>query len=88
VLGASIANVWKLLSGDFVMLVMAACVIAGPIAWYFMSGWLKNYTYRTDLSWWIFAATGLGAFIITLFTVSFQAIRAALVNPVKSLRSE
>ncbi|MCF0073339.1 ABC transporter permease [Dyadobacter sp. CY261] len=88
VLGASIANLWKLLSTDFVVLVLVACVISGPIAWYFMSGWLKTYTYRTELSWWIFAATGLGALGITLLTVSFQAIRAALINPVKSLRAE
>ncbi|SEI44617.1 ABC-type antimicrobial peptide transport system, permease component [Dyadobacter sp. SG02] len=88
VLGASVANLWKLLSTDFVMLVIIACVISGPIAWYFMSGWLKAYSYRTEISWWIFAGTGLGALGITLLTVSFQAIRAALINPVKSLRAE
>ena len=88
VLGASIANLWQLLSTDFIMLVMLACVISGPIAWYFMSGWLENYYYRTELSWWIFAGTGLGALLVTLLTVSFQAIRAALINPVRSLRAE
>jgi putative ABC transport system permease protein len=88
VLGASVTNLWKLLSTDFVLLVLISCVIAGPIAWYFMSGWLKNYTYRAELSWWIFALTVLGAIVITLLTVSFQAIRAALTNPVKSLRAE
>ncbi|MET7254354.1 ABC transporter permease [Dyadobacter fermentans] len=88
VLGASIANLWQLLSTDFIMLVMLACVISGPIAWYFMSGWLQNYYYRTGLSWWIFAGTGFGALLITLLTVSFQAIRAALINPVRSLRAE
>lgn len=88
VLGASVTNLWKLLSTDFVLLVLISCVIAGPIAWYFMSGWLKNYTYRAELSWWIFALTAFGAIAITLLTVSFQAIRAALVNPVKSLRAE
>jgi ABC-type antimicrobial peptide transport system permease subunit len=88
VLGASVANLWRLLSTDFVLLVLISCVIAGPIAWYFMSGWLKNYTYRAELSWWIFALTALGAILITLLTVSFQAIRAALTNPVKSLRAE
>lgn len=88
VLGASIANLWQLLSTDFIMLVMLACVISGPIAWYFMSGWLQNYYYRTELSWWIFAGTGFGALLITLLTVSFQAIRAALINPVRSLRAE
>jgi putative ABC transport system permease protein len=88
VLGASIANLWQLLSTDFVMLVMLSCVISGPIAWYFMKGWLEGYYYRTELSWWIFAGTGFGALLITLLTVSFQAIRAALINPVKSLRAE
>ena len=88
VLGASIANLWQLLSTDFILLVMLACIISGPIAWYFMSGWLQNYYYRTELSWWIFAGTGLGALVITLLTVSFQAIRAALINPVRSLRAE
>jgi len=88
VLGASIANLWQLLSTDFVVLVILACVISGPIAWYFMSAWLQNYYYRTELSWWIFAGTGLGAIAITLSTVSFQAIRAALINPVKSLRND
>ncbi|GGM79417.1 ABC transporter permease [Dyadobacter beijingensis] len=88
VLGASIANLWQLLSTDFVVLVLVACIISGPIAWYFMSGWLKNYSYRTEISWWIFLGTAFGALAITLLTVSFQAIRAALINPVKSLRSE
>ncbi|NIJ51827.1 ABC transporter permease [Dyadobacter arcticus] len=88
VLGATVANLWQLLSKDFVVLVIISCFIAGPVSWYFMNGWLKNYTYHTEISWWIFAATALGALGITLLTVSFQAIRAALMNPVKSLRSE
>ena len=88
VLGASVANLWQLLSTDFVVLVIVACVISGPIAWYFMRGWLQNYSYRTEMSWWIFAGTGIGALAITLLTVSFQAIRAALISPVKSLRAE
>jgi putative ABC transport system permease protein len=88
VLGASVANLWQMLSFDFVVLVIVACVIAGPIAWYFMNGWLQNYAYHDELSWWIFAATGLGALVVTLLTVSYQAIRAALLDPVKSLRSE
>ncbi|RIV21321.1 ABC transporter permease [Fibrisoma montanum] len=88
VLGASVANVWQMLSKDFVVLVLIACLIAVPIAYYFMSGWLQNYQYRTELSWWIFAVAILGAVLLTLLTVSFQAIKAALVNPVKSLRSE
>lgn len=88
VLGASVPQLWQLLSKDFVVLVMLSCLIAIPVAWYFLYGWLQNYEYRTELSWWIFAASALGALIITLLTVSFQAIKAALMNPVKSLRSE
>ncbi|RYC69181.1 ABC transporter permease [Spirosoma sordidisoli] len=88
VLGASVLNLWSLLSKDFVFLVLIAFGIATPIAWYFLSGWLQKYEYRTELSWWIFAASGAGALAITLLTVSFQAIKAALMDPVKSLRSE
>jgi putative ABC transport system permease protein len=88
VLGASVFNLWGLLSKDFVVLVIISLIIASPIAYYFMHNWLQNYQLRTDLSWWIFAATGFGALIITLMTVSFQAIKAALANPVKSLRTE
>ena len=88
VLGASVVNLWQMLSKDFVILVIIACLIAAPLAWYFMDAWLQKYTYRDKISWWIFAATGAGALAITLLTVSFQAIKAALINPVKSLRSE
>ncbi|GHB83683.1 ABC transporter permease [Persicitalea jodogahamensis] len=88
VLGASVASLWRLLSKDFVFLVLIALLIASPLAWYFMEGWLQKYNYRTELSWWVFAAAGTGALVITLLTVSFQAIKAALMNPVKSLRSE
>ncbi|MPR34848.1 ABC transporter permease [Salmonirosea aquatica] len=88
VLGASVASLWRLLSKDFVLLVLIALLIAAPVAWYFLNGWLQKYTYRTELSWWIFAAAGAGALAITLLTVSFQAVKAALMNPVKSLRSE
>jgi hypothetical protein len=88
VLGASVANLWALLSKDFVVLVSIAFGIATVIAYYFLHNWLQNYEYRTELSWWIFAVAGSGALVITLLTVSFQAIKAALVNPVKSLRSE
>jgi putative ABC transport system permease protein len=63
-------------------------LIAAPLAWYFMNNWLQNYQYRTEISWWIFALAGIGAFVITILTVSYQAIRAALANPVKSLRTE
>lgn len=88
VLGASVTSLWRLLSRDFVVLVIIALLIASPLAWYFMDGWLQKYTYRTGLAWWVFVLAGIGAITITLLTVSFQAIKAALMNPVKSLRSE
>lgn len=88
VLGATVFNLWSLMSKDFLALVSIAIVIAIPTAYYFMQGWIKNYNYHTDLSWWIFAGTAAGAIIITLLTVSFQGIKSALMNPVKSLRSE
>ncbi|MBA4055644.1 MAG: ABC transporter permease, partial [Marivirga sp.] len=88
VLGASVSNLWRMLSKDFVVLVIISCVIAIPIAYYFMNGWLQKYQYRTEVSWWIFLITCIGAIAITLLTVSFQAIKAALMNPVNSLRSE
>jgi len=88
VMGASVVDLWGLLSKDFVGLVVIALVIALPAAGFFMHRWLEKYTYRTDLAWWIFAATGFGAILITLLTVSYQGIRAALANPVRSLRSE
>lgn len=88
VVGASVFNLWTLLSKDFVALVIIACAIAIPLAWYGMHQWLQKYDYRTDISWWIFAAAIIGAMIITLATVSYQAIKAAVANPVKSLRSE
>jgi ABC-type antimicrobial peptide transport system permease subunit len=88
VLGASVFGLWRLMSRDFVTLVIIALFIAMPIALYFMRGWLQHYTYRAELSWWIFAVTAGSAIMITLLTVSFQAIKAALANPVKSLRSE
>ena len=88
VLGASVFNVWRLLSKDFVMLVLLSCAIAIPVAYYFLHGWLQKYEYRTEISWWIFAVAVMGALLITLITVSFQAIKAAIANPVKSLRTE
>ncbi|MBC8152635.1 MAG: ABC transporter permease [Bacteroidetes bacterium] len=88
VLGASVLNLWGLLSKDFVVLVVIAVAIATPIAYYFLKNWLQQYQYRTELSWWIFAVSGAGALVITLLTVSFQSVKAALMNPVKSLRSE
>ncbi len=88
VLGASVFNLWQLLSKDFVGLVIISLIIASPVAYYFMHTWLQNYQYRSEISWWIFGVTALGAVLITLATVSFQSIKAALANPVKSLRSE
>ena len=88
VLGATIVNVWGMLSGDFVFLVLLAFIIATPVSYYFLNNWLQKYEYKTDVSWWIFAVTGLGTLLITLLTVSFQAIKAAMMNPIKSLRSE
>ena len=88
VLGATVFTIWRLLSKDFMVLVLIAFLIAIPLGYYFMSNWLQSYSYRTSLSWWIFAATGSGALLITLLTVSYQAIKAAIANPVKSLRTE
>ncbi len=88
VLGATVFNLWKLLSKDFVTLVILSCCISIPLAWYFLHAWLEKYEYRTTLSWWVFAAAGGGALVITLLTVSFQSIKAAIANPVRSLRAE
>jgi putative ABC transport system permease protein len=88
VLGATVFNLWQLLSKDFLMLVIISLIIAAPIAYYGMNKWLQNYQYHADISWWMFALTGIGAIVITLLTVSYQAIKAALANPVKSLRTE
>jgi len=88
VLGASVFNLWRLLSKDFVALVIISLIIATPIAWYFMHKWLQNYQYRAQITWWVFAATALGAVVITLLTVSYQSIKAAMANPVKSLKTE
>jgi putative ABC transport system permease protein len=88
VLGASVFNLWRLLSSDFVLLVIISLVIATPIAYYLMHGWLQSYEYRASMSWWVFAITGAGALIITLLTVSYQSIRAALANPISSLKTE
>jgi len=88
VLGASTASLWSMLSKDFVILVIIACFIAIPISYYYTNNWLKGYEYKTALSWWIFVSASAGALIITLLTVSYQAIKAALGNPAKALRSE
>ncbi|MET0242863.1 MAG: ABC transporter permease [Flavitalea sp.] len=88
VLGASVAGICRLLSIDFVKLVVISLLLAVPIAWYFMTNWLQGYTYHPALSAWIFVFAGAGAVLITVLTVSYQSIRAALANPVKSLKSE
>lgn len=87
-MGASVANLWQLLSKDFLILVTIACLLAIPVGYYMMHDWLQQYTYQTALSWWIFASAILGALVVTLTTVSLQAVRAALLNPVKSLQNE
>ncbi|ASO06421.1 ABC transporter permease [Arenibacter algicola] len=88
VLGASVRNITTLLSKDFLKLVLISIVLAVPISWYFMSKWLEDFAYRITISWWIFAIAGILALTIALLTVSYQAIKAAIVNPVKSLRTE
>ena len=88
VLGASVTGLMGLLAKEFLQLVTVSCVIAFPVAWWFMNNWLQDYAYRTTISWWMFALAGIGALLIALITVSFQAIKAAITNPVKSLRSE
>ena len=88
VLGASVTSIVALLSKDFLKLVLIAIIVATPIAWYAMNEWLADFAYKIDISWWVFALAGWLALGIALLTVSFQAVKAALMNPVKSLRSE
>jgi ABC-type antimicrobial peptide transport system permease subunit len=88
VVGATVFSLWKLLSKDFLVLVFISCFIAAPVAYYYMHSWLQNYKYRTEITWYVFALAIGSAFLITLLTVSFQAIKAAMANPVKSLRTE
>ena len=88
VLGATAGSIVYLFSKEFIILIAIAFAIATPLAWYFMNQWLQDYAYRINISWWLFAAGGLAAIIIALATISFQAIKAAIANPVKSLRTE
>jgi putative ABC transport system permease protein len=88
VLGASVSSLFGLLSKDFLILVLLAFVIATPLAWWVMDNWLQNYVYRVSISWTVFAIAGISALGIALLTISFQAIKAAIANPVKSLRTE
>ncbi len=88
VLGASVPGIVSLLSKEFLVLVLLSFIIATPLAWYAMHKWLQDYAYRIEIQWWIFVVSGLLALFVALFTVSFQAIKAAMANPVKSLRTE
>jgi putative ABC transport system permease protein len=88
VLGASVASVVGLLSKDFLKLVLVAVAIATPLAAWLMQRWLADYAYRIELQWWMFAGAGAVAVLIALLTVSFQSVKAALANPVQSLRNE
>jgi len=88
VLGASVAGITGLLAKDFIKIVLASFLLAAPVAWWAMNAWLDDFAYRVAIQWWIFAIAGIGAVLIAFLTVSFQSVRAALANPVKSLRSE
>lgn len=88
VLGASVAGIVGLLSKDFLKLVVMAIILASPVAWYIMKQWLQGFAYQIDIEWWMFALAGVISVLIAIFTISFQSIRAAMVNPVRSLRSE
>jgi putative ABC transport system permease protein len=87
-LGATVAQIIALISKDFLRLVLIAFIIAVPLGWIGMNQWLQNFAYRTAISWWIFGAAALLMLVVAFITLSFQAVRAALTNPVKSLRSE
>ncbi|HRI62263.1 MAG TPA: ABC transporter permease, partial [Saprospiraceae bacterium] len=88
VLGASVAGITGLLAKDFLKLVFIAILIASPVAYFFMQKWLADFAYRIDIQWWMFAAAGAVAVTVAFLTVGFQSVKAALANPVKSLRSE
>ena len=88
VLGASITGIAALLSKDFLKLVLISFVVAVPVAWWAMYSWLQDYSFRVRIEWWVFAMAGLLSILIAVVTVSFQAIKAAVANPVKSLRNE
>jgi len=88
VLGATVSNITAMLSKDFLKLVVIAAIIAFPLAWWAMHSWLQDFAYRTTISWWVFIMAGVLAALIAVVTVSFQTIKAAIANPVKSLRTE
>ena len=87
-LGASVPDITKMLSKDFLRLVIIAIIIASPVAWWVMSKWLEDFAYRVNISWWIFVVAGALALLIAMLTVSLQAIKAAIANPIRSLRTE
>ena len=87
-MGATVSRIVILLSTEFSVLVIISIFIASPVAWYFMRQWLQDYAYRTSLSWWVFALAAVLALLIALFTVSFQAVKAALINPADALKYE
>ena len=88
VLGASVFNIITLLSRNFLLLVLLASLIAFPLAWWALNSWLENFPYRVNISWWVFGIAVVAALFIAFVTVSFQSLKAATVNPVKSLRTE
>jgi len=88
VLGATVMGVWKLLTKEFAMLVLISITLAIPVSYLTMYKWLQNYSYRISLGWWIFASAGVGATVVAIATVSFHAVRSALSNPARSLKSQ
>jgi putative ABC transport system permease protein len=88
VLGATVLNIMGLLSKNFIILVIVSCIIAFPVAWWAMNNWLQDFPYRVAITWWVFAIAIVVALLIALITVSFQSIKAAIANPVNSLRTE
>jgi putative ABC transport system permease protein len=88
VLGASVPGIVQMLSKDFLLLVLIAAIIAFPVAWWAMHKWLADFAYRINIGWWVFILAAAAALLIALITISFQAIKAAIANPVKSLRTE
>ncbi len=87
-LGASVTGIVRMLSKDFLKLVLIAAIIAFPAAWWAMHVWLDDFAYRVNIGWWVFVVAGIAALLIALLTISFQSIKAAIANPVKSLRTE
>jgi putative ABC transport system permease protein len=88
VLGANVTNIVTMISKDFLKLVLVASIIAFPVAWWAMNKWLQDFAYRVNISWWVFALAACIAVLIALVTISYQSIKAAITNPVKSLRTE